>query len=206
MNNSSKVIIFCVLVLTYNHVSAAKLLDPMLRDENISNSKITVDVTKNNGLYKYLYTIKSPSNNLGIISRLLIDISCDLDFGEVDIPVTIERRGHSVTRSKDGNYVPAEVFAAYGTSNLYGITRSNKILWGLFLRPGNNVTNIWVLSPAPPGQRSYKLVPYLDNNPEKWDYDSYKGDIEALPWIDDFTITGTIAAPACAFDSPAGGS
>lgn len=180
------------------HMVHSKLKDPMLRDENISNTNITVDVSHEKGLYKYLYTVESPPTNLGIIGKLLIDISCNLDYDEIDIPVTTERKGHFESLSRDGKHVPAEVFAAYGTSNFYGITQGNNIKWSLFLKPSNNVTNIWVLSPAPPGQRTYTLIPYLDTNPAVWDFGSYSGDIEALPWEDDFTITGTIAAPACA--------
>ena len=202
MNLLAKVIIYCALLLAYSYAAAADLLDPRLRDENISNANITVDVSQEGGFYKYLYTIDNPPSNLGTISRFLIDASCDLDFGNVEIPVTVERLGHITDRSKDSQHVPAEVFAAYGTSNLYGISRDNHILWGLFLKPGNSVTNIWVLSPAPPGERTYILAPYLDNNPAVWDYDSYPEDDPSVPWIEDFTITGTITGPACAFDTP----
>ena len=155
-------------------------------------------------LYRYEYSVNSPTTNLGVINNFLIDISCDIDFGDVEIPVPNERLGYLGNKSSDGKHVPAEVFAAYGTSNAYGITKSNHALWGLYITPGNKVEPIWILSPAPPGPRNYFMEPFLNNDPSVWDYSGYEEDDPNVPWIEDFTITGTITGPACKTDEPSG--
>lgn len=182
----------------------AELKDPITRDANISNTSVNVSVTREGNLYRYTYSINNPSTNLGTINNFLIDLSCDIDFGDVEIPVPSERLGYLGSKSSDTLHVPAEIFAGYGTSNAYGITKSNHALWGLYMVPDTTVEPISILSVAPPGARNYFLQPFLNNNPDVWDYTGYEEDDPNLPWIEDFTISGTITGPACKTDEPSG--
>lgn len=197
-------LLFSLLFLLNINISASELKDPITRDEKISNTIVNVSVKQEGMLFKYEYSIKSPRTNLGIINNFLLDISCDIDFSDIKIPVPNERLGHLTNKSSNGQHVPAEVFAAYGTSNAYGITKSNHVLWGLYLKPGKKVERIWILSPAPPGPRNYLIEPFIDNNPDIWNYSKYNEDDPNVPWIEDFTITGTIIGPSCKSDESSG--
>lgn len=192
--------LFCVLFIKLGFVNA-ELADPRNRDEDLSNTELNVEVTQEKGLYKYVYTVINPTENLGTINNLMIDLSCDLEFPDADIPVNDERPGYIGDLSPDGTHVPVEVFAGYGTSNTYGVTKNNYALWGVYLPPGNQVTNIYILSPAPPGERTYIIEPYMDNS-EPWDYSTVSEDDPTIPWIDDFTVSGNVIGPACSLDKP----
>jgi hypothetical protein len=49
----------------------AQLLDPRTRDEDISGTRVTVDVsTTSEGLYLYTYGIVAPTTNKGSVARL----------------------------------------------------------------------------------------------------------------------------------------
>lgn len=201
MKNQVKFIIMgCVMFLSIQ-VLAEVQKDAKLRDENISDTNLSVDVTKVDGLYKYEYSLDSPSSNLGIISGIKIDISCDLDFGEVNIPVTEERLDYLGNRSNDGKHVPIEVFAGYGMGSAYGVSRLNTATWGVYLKPGNAVSKLVLLSPAPPGDRHYQIKPSMDNDPS-WNYDQYDENDPSVPWIEDFTLSGMITGPACSLGTP----
>lgn len=190
--------LFYVLFSSFGMLHA-ELKDPGTRNEDISNTVIKVEVTREQGLYKYVYTLVNPGTNLGTINNLMIDLSCDINFPDVAIPADSKRNGYIGDSSTDGKHVPIEVFAAYGTSNAYGVTKDNHALWGLYLQPGNQVTNIWLLSPAPPGERTYIVEPYMDNA-EPWDYSSVSEGDPTVPWIEDFTISGNVVGPACSLD------
>lgn len=190
------------LLLCLFSSSVWALQDPATRNEDISATQVTVNVTKEGQLYKYEYTVNNPSTNLGILNALMLDLSCDIDFGDVEIPVPAERAGYFGDKSSDGKHIPVEVFAAYGTSNTYGVTKSNQVLWGMFVTPGKSVSPIWILSPAPPGPITYTVQPFLNSNPDVWDYSNYEEGDPNVPWIEDFTVTGTITGPTCNIDDP----
>lgn len=198
----NKTIIFIALITLFslNSFVYAELRDPKLRDEDISNTIVSVNVEPGNGLYKYTYTIESPDTNKGIINDFLVDVSCDIQFDEVEIPVEGDRLGYNGNKSEDGQHVPVEIFAGYGTSNIYSITSNNHALWNIYLKPGETITNVYLISPAPPGERTYTLIPYMDT--AGWDYNLYDEDDPAVPWIGDFTITDTVIGPSCSEDQP----
>jgi len=192
--------IYFLLIVGFCQNSFADLLDPKLRDENISNSQIQVKVERNGDLFKYTYTIASPDTNKGIISSLQLDISCNLNFGDISIPVDSDRASYNGDKSKDGLHVPAEIFAAPGTAAYTSINASNYANWGVFLKPGNSVTNLYIVTPAPPGNRVYMLSPYMDV--QGWDYSLYPEGDPDVPWVGDFTVSGLITGPACSTDIP----
>jgi hypothetical protein len=194
------IMLFSFYIMQICIVEAA-LKDPRTRDEDISNTIVDVTVTNEGELYRYDYTIKSSETNLGTISGLMIDLKCELDFGEVSIPVPDKRLGYIGNISRDGKHVPAELFAEYGTSNVYGITIFNAVSWGVYVQPGMELGLVSILSPAPPGLITYKLKPAMANDPT-WDYSSYEECDPTVPWIEDFTVLGKVIGPACSLEPP----
>jgi len=188
-----------VVVLVIPVFSGAAAKDPLTRDEDISNTLIDVNVSKEGEIYQYDYTIMSSASNVGVISKFFLDLSCGLEFESIEIPVPTERPGYEGNVSRDGNHVPAELFAESGTSGLYAITVFNHALWGVHIPPGEQLGRLSVLSPAPPGPRSYRIEPLFRTDPS-WDYSGLDEETPGVPWIDDFTVTGTVTGPACAKD------
>lgn len=179
--------------------SSAALKDPFTRNEDISNTIVDVDISREGDIYRYSYTIISSTTNIGTISNFLLDLSCGLEFSGVEIPVPAERPGYEGNISRDGNHVPAELLAEPGTSGLYAITVFNHALWGVHIPPGTQMGRLSVLSPAPPGPRSYRIEPLFRTDPS-WDYSGLDEETPDVPWIDDFTVTGIVMGPACEKD------
>lgn len=189
-----------VFIFLFSANSYAELKDPKLRDEDISNAVVSVNVEKKNDLYKYTYTVESPDVSKGIINDFLIDVGCDIEFDPVEIPVEVDRLGYGGNNSDDGEHVPVEIFAGYGTSNFYSISANNHALWNIYLKPSESVTNIYLISPAPPGERTYTLIPYMDV--AGYDYNLYDENDPTVPWIGDFTVTAKVTGPSCSNEPP----
>lgn len=196
----SVVMLVSFYIMQFGLVEAA-LKDPRTRDEDISNTIVNVKVTNEGELYRYDYTIRSSGTNLGMVSELMIDLRCDLDFGEVSIPVPDQRLGYLGNISRDGKHVPVELFADYGTSSAYGVTIFNSAMWGVYVPPGAELGLVSILSPAPPGLVTYTLEPAMANDPT-WDYASYEEGDPTVPWIEDFTVLGKVTGPACNLEDP----
>lgn len=187
--------IFCI-----NFVYAEALKDPRTRDETISNTTITSTVKKrSDGMYEYIYDIESSSTNKGVIGGFVIDVSCDLDFGEVVFSDPKDPYFEKVL-SKDGKYIPLQAYGVFAVTSDSGISRKNNLYFNMDFGPGRIAKGLKIVSPAPPGMRSYELRPYME--PDGWDYASYSEDDPTVPWIDDFRVTGVIQAPACTFEVP----
>jgi len=176
----------------------ADLKDPLYRDEDISNTEISADYSiRSDGLFEYTYKVVSDGSNKGIISRLLIGLEC---FEEVEPASSLP--GPPANEAYDGNsaekpIVPSRVLAEYGSSGSFGITASGEAIWSLYQKPGETTQGLKIVSATEPGLRRYRLVPFMDNNPNVWDYESYDAHDPRLPWIEDFTVTGMIAGPSC---------
>ena len=191
-------ILLSVFITRFAYAEALK--DPRTRDENISNTILKITVNKRaDGMYEYIYDIESPVTNKGLIASLGIDIACDLDFGEVIFSEPADPY-FSGSASKDGNHVPVQPHGVYAVTAYSNISIDNRIYWVMSFKPGNIGKGIKLISPAPPGLRTYTLRPYME--PDGWDYASYDEDDPTVPWIEDFTVTGSITAPACAIDTP----
>ncbi len=87
--------------------------------------------------------------------------------------------------------------AEYGSSGSFGVTVSGKAIWSLYQKPGEATQGLTIISATEPGLRQYELIPFMDNNPNEWAYAAYGEHNPRLPWIEDFTVTGVIAGPAC---------
>ena len=196
--------IFSVLFLffSYTYNSAlADLKDPRDRDENITAAEITVSVEEKGSFFEYSYDVKNAEDNKGHILYMLLDLACDLDFGEVDFP----ENSDAFRKIPEKGYVPVEMFHGSTRRVAHSLTIDLYGKWSVSLDPGEEVRGLRVLSPAPPGPREYQLVPFMPT--DGWDYDSYQdvapGEEEpVIPWIDDFTVVGTVTGPACSLESP----
>jgi hypothetical protein len=198
-----KLIITVMLAFSFlstNTIIAETLKDPITRDENISNTILSVLVNKRpDGMYEYIYDMESSIDNKGVINSFSIDLSCDLDFGNIIFSEPIDNY-FSGSYSGNGNYVPIQSFGVYAMTTYSSITVDNLISWGMSFDPGQKGEGVKIISPAPPGLRTYVLRPYMES--DGWDYGSYNEDDPTVPWIDDFTVTGSITAPACSLDTP----
>ena len=184
-----------VFIIMIGSANAEILKDPRTRNETISNTLLTVVVNKRaDGMYEYLYNMESPLTNKGIINRFSIDLSCDLDFGPV-VFTDPEDEFFKGSLSKDGKFVPFRSHGVYAMTTYSRISVDNAISWGMAFAPGDSGKGIKIVSPAPPGLRTYTLTPRMD--PDEWDYSTYSSDDPSVPWISDFAVTGSIKAPAC---------
>lgn len=169
------------------------LKDPRTRDEDISATEVTVAVNQlGGGLYEYVYSLSSAQANRGIVLSFAVDVACDIEFAELPYPQAPDPRFRN--HSQDGLHVPLQGYGAPGQSGPASISAANAVAWLVALHPGNSASGMRLVSPAPPGPRSYLLIPDMDT--AGWDYGPYEQD-ESIPWINDFTVNGTITGPAC---------
>ena len=175
-----------------------ELRDPRFRDEGIAATLVTVDVSLNqHGHYVYTYDVVSPESNTGRILQFIVDTSCTdkvdhRGFSEEAYPSKADR-----SFSEDERHVPVAVNAPWGQAAAFGIGLKNNVGWLVALNPGEQRTGLTLISPYPPGDREYKLIPSVRFGEEQWDYSGYMEDDPELPWIPDWTVTGMTTAPAC---------
>lgn len=187
--------------------------DPALRDEDISAAQLRAMVRElPTGMYEYVYDIVSPPSNKGRIVTLRIDARCELDFGGFsypDPPDPYEGDDSSI----GGQHVPIRAYRVVSSAGAVlagapGISTSNAVYWGLNLKPGGEVRGIRMLSPAPPGSRTYQLevginATDLGADGTGWNYESCESvGCPDVPWVQDFRVTGMTTAPACSLTPP----
>lgn len=188
------------------------LHDPRLRDEDISGTQVNVSVQRlPSGIYEYRYDLVSPATNKGEISNFAVDAKCALDFGQINFQESSDPK-FRIDASRDSQHVPLQVYHVEDATGqtLAGpasISFDDKIVWFLAMTPGDKVSGLRVLSPAPPGPRQYQLTVAMDTAdlaPDGigYDYSEELANDPATPWIQDFSVTGLITAPACAFAPP----
>jgi hypothetical protein len=121
------------LIFLSLNASAQELKDPRHRDEEISHTTLSVNVSlaaDGNYLYEYEYDLVSGSKNLGTISGIAIDIS-----GE-DPEVIGLGRPPTTNYSDDGKHVSVALEGKYGEAVLPAITANNFASWSTQLAPG----------------------------------------------------------------------
>ena len=195
--NSSRISYYITVIIacvTFTNLSADMLKDPRTRNEDISDTTVNVTVNHlSNGFYEYLYQVDSSVNNKGRILSFKLDISCNTSMEPVSFPESLDE---DFTDASTGNHhVPVQVYSTWGQAVLPGITVDNRASWAIARNPGTQSNNIRLLSSAAPGERQYTLTPSMDT--EGWDYGTYQLDDPTVPWIPDFTVTGTTTGPAC---------
>lgn len=166
-----RALVFLLLFYFSNSLQAEALKDPRTRDEDISYSKVSVDISKNkDDEFVYSYTVTAPVKNKGKIHIFKVDLQC---------------------RSKR---TPARVSIGKGRATSYGITIDNLAMWGLYDGPGYINSGLEIISPNAPGLRFFSLMPVMRNSPE-WDYPDEPD--PSIPWLGDFMVTGMIPGPGC---------
>ena len=185
-------------VTILSSVYAEELKDPRTRNETISNTILTATVNKRpDGMFEYIYDIESPITNKGIIRGFAIDLSCELDFGNVIFSDPIDPYSRK-SLSVDGEHVPVQSYGVSGVTTTSRISVRNRISWGMYFKPGQIGKGIKLISPAPPDMRTYIITPSMQT--DGYDYSGYDEDDPTLPWIENFTVTGSIKAPACSLN------
>ena len=177
---------------------AQELLDPFTRDEDISGTEVTVEVNEiAGGFYEYVYRVAAPISNKGKVQHFSIDLSCELDFGEVTFPVPPDPLFRAKDISSEVPYVPVQMYHDPVHTGWMIIGARGQVLWLISLKPGEAGDQYRLVSPAPPGLRPYRLVPSWAS--DAYDYDDLsQEEVDTVPWIHTFTVTGMIEAPACA--------
>ena len=174
---------------------AVERKDPRTRDEDISGAVLSVDYfARADGLIEYVYRLQSPPTNKGIILDLDIELACEEPFAAVELPFPADAQGYDFPPQDAVPHTPVAVIGDFGSAFSYGIASDGSASWGLFLKPGEVRDGLRLISPARPGMRNYRLIPAMDND-ESWSYPPQPD--SSIPWIDEFTVSGTIAAPGC---------
>ena len=195
MTTKNAIKIFLLLFIVQG-ANAVERKDASLRDEDISNTIISVDVQqRDDGLYEYIYTVESINNNKGNISRIFITLSCDASFEPVSLPSSNGKPGYlGDVQAVTGSYTPAAIQADYGAASSFGLTVNHEALWGTRILPGQKRVGLRLISPAAPGMRSYLILPWLHYDERYW---ILPEDGSPVPSARDFAITGMVAGPGC---------
>lgn len=176
------------------YIDPAGLADPRNRDEDISNTVVTVDWSMlPDGNYAYTYTIESLIENKGKIQNFGIDMSCDNPssgaLGYQAIRTSSHNGKHILLETNED--VTHPILAAK-------ITAANRVAWFLGISPGESESVQTIVSKEAPVIRQYRIRPTWPT--ANWGYALYENDPN-LPWIDDFIVTGTVLAPRCSTDT-----
>ena len=185
--------------------ATAELKDPYTRDDDLSYSIVNVETqVRSDGQYLYSYEVHSPELNTGYILSFAIDLSCDAPLASPGFNPEQEEfdpsAGFPDSYSTDGNHVPVLVEADWGQAAGKDIRADNHVDWAVTLEPGQSSTGLRLISPYPPGARTYVLAASETYKWEEYDYDSVAWGADAtdaLPWSDDWTVTGMTTGPAC---------
>jgi hypothetical protein len=197
----SKVIVALTLslVLQIGGSFATDLKDPQFRDEDISNLNLSVEYfTRTDGLIEYVYRLESPIDNKGEISDLIIDLACSEGFEPASPPPLPDTAEYFPLQDGTPAHTPSAVTADSTESSLYGINGGAQAFWSFDMMPGEVRTTLRIVSPAEPGIRAFTVSPWMEST--GWNYPDHGEDIgeeQGWPRIDDFIVTGMIAAPGC---------
>lgn len=185
-----------IMLLLCPMVAWGQLKDPQFRNEDISGTAIQATVNSlNNGFYEYIYNVQFPKENMGSVLTVELDITCNLDFGEVYFPEPPDEGVRYL--SPDGAHTPVQLNDHERTTP--AVTVRNFAKWGVHGDPGSPAITLRLISPALPTSRHYEIWPYMSTT--GWDYPELE-DHPEIPWVDDFKITGYITGPACDTSAP----
>jgi hypothetical protein len=182
-----------MLLFLLSGISLAEGKDPLTRDEDISGTGVSVRYAmRADGLWEYTYTLVSPPENLGTIGSFAVDLTCDKAFSGYTLPAPQASKYYHAPLAADG-YSPVTVMSEGKQALGYGISIDRRAMWAVFLHPGHSRTSLTLVSPAGPGWRSWSITPVMET--EGWAYTDPPA--PGTPWIDEFTVFGTVAGPGC---------
>lgn len=193
--NLRALILFCFPI---GFCAADDKLDPMTRDEDISQASLKSTIKKlPDGKYEYRYVLHSPATSKGTISAVKFDVYCENmpDIGEQQVD------DQGLTRdfdsSRDGRHIPLQSKMS-GTNLRYaGVTRDNMFTVTLENEPGQSREFI-LLSNNPPGYLPYAFR-VSEKNEKLYGYWDEAGQLinENAPWYERWEVHGVIKGPAC---------
>lgn len=193
---NARTTVLLVFSLAQPGAIGAELKDPRTRDESLAATTVTVETQRlPSGNYEYIYSVANPATNAGTIDRFMIDLACDIDFGEVTFAEPPEPlfQGDFSLRP----HVPVQLYFAPTYTAGMTIDAEAQASWALNMEPGGSDSGYRILSPAPPGLRRFTLTPSWPTH--EYDYSTLTDEeIETIPWEDTFTVSGMIEGPACA--------
>jgi hypothetical protein len=185
-----------IVFLAATRVSAQDLLDPKMRDEDISAVQASVEVIqRGDGLYEYVYEVFSPASNKGTVTAFSIGLRCAEPFSPVDLPSPPAGADGSLGNNAEVPITPTAVTADHGGAALYGIDSGGDASFTFRLRPGESAAGLRLISPAAPGHRPFAVRPEWSTDPDVWAY-PHEVD-ETIPWVTDFIVRGVITGPGC---------
>jgi len=177
INNLLGVFAFVALIVAQNS-SSEVLKDPINRDEDISNTAVSVKVNAlDNGFYEYIYDVESSSENKGRILSFAVDLYCKTPDPVLPFPESADQYFKDFL-GDNKDYVSAQVYSVHQQAGAPSITTGHQAAWMITQKPGEYARGMRILSAAPPGNREYELLP-------------------SIKWIPDFTVRGLTKGPAC---------
>lgn len=196
-----RTILFAILMPAVTF--AGELKDPFLRDDDISGTQVEVEVSVDPaGNYVYTYDISSPDTNTGYILSFDLDVTCDEVVDQKGFSPADYQTDRTSNRSEEIPHVPVAIDAPYGQAGSPALTAASLASWMLAMNPGGEALGLTVVSPYPPGDRAYRLVPSPNYKWDEYDYEAAfaSDDRESLPWIEDWTVSRITTGPACPGD------
>lgn len=201
--------IFCLIVwsvLTAEHAMGQETLkDPFTRDDDLSGTAVKFDVnlTAENH-YEYIYDLSAPDSNTGQVHSFIVDLSCDEEPASKGFSASDFDFHTADDVTENDKHVPVAVRAPYGQAAAAALTVKNRISWFVSMSPGDNSQGLGLVSPYPPGDRSYQLRASSSYREDEYDYSIMReimldeeGDYPPLPTVDDWSVNGTTIGPAC---------
>jgi hypothetical protein len=194
-------ILTVLIVSSLSH--AADLKDPFLRDDDVSGASVEVRVNVDNaGNYVYQYDVLSPETSTGYILSFDLDVTCGEPVDQKGFAPADYQTGRTSDRSEGIPHVPVAIDAPSGQAASPSLTAASRASWMVAMPPGGSSVGLTVVSPYPPGDRTYWLIPSVDYGWDEYDYETAlkSENRDSIPWINDWTVSGIVAGPACPGD------
>lgn len=185
-----------IMIVSSGVTAQEPAVDPINRQENISQLALVATVKKVGELYDYQYKLTNHATATTSIMAFELDVFCAA-FPEV-VPEKDSGLDDGVFYlSRDGRNIPLIMSPA---PFQHGISASDRYYSSIFLAPGATVA-FGFQSEYAPGYRQYQAHVGTGNE-SKYDYQSYWDgvdgkDADVLPWYPDWNVSGVTKGPAC---------
>lgn len=193
-----KVKIPFLIMLASSFCSAAELLDPRTRDEDISALDVVVKISSIEGKRLYRYSISKKAPTIGELARMDVDIYC-AEFPNLGPGFGSAGRGKPYNLSRTQKHVPVELNVVGSSTASRGVDAGNRAAFSMFGALAYPLT-VEIFSTAKPGYRRYVLRAETGRNDVKYDYsgvDETERDDPSIPSDRDWEVHGVIPGPAC---------
>jgi hypothetical protein len=97
-------------------------------------------------------------------------------------------------------HVPVQMYIDPVHTTSMFVSANGEAYWGIGLAPGETGERYRILSNGAPVLRSFRMMPIWPT--DEYAYDSLsEEEIDEVPWIHTFTVTGMIEGPSCSADT-----